>query len=242
MDKPTSKYVSPRGAAMYPYLNKPDDYQGKLSYKTGLRLKPAEDPEHAKFIEKVEEMRAEAHKWAIEDMEAALAAEKKGAKKAELKKKLEEVKMADGPIRPIYDDDGNETGEFRAQFKMNATRKNKDGDEVVMKPTVVDAKGQPIPKKLTVGGGSILRVAGNMVAYYMASSNTTGVTLYMDAVKVLKLSQGNGGGTTAFGGEDDDFEADDLSEFAGTEGDDEAPKGANAKGPDDFAEEDDIPF
>jgi hypothetical protein len=58
----------------------------------------------------------------------AMIASGKGEEKGKAKKKLADLKLADLPIKPVYDDAGDETGEFELHFKMNASYKK--GDKV----------------------------------------------------------------------------------------------------------------
>lgn len=99
-----------------------------------------------------------------------------------------------------------------------------DGKPKVIK--VLNSKNNPVVLGDTkIGNGSIGRVAGMMGIYVNTVPGkpnqilAAGVTLYLDAIKLLKLEEFSSG--PAFGNEDDDFEP-IGEEFVGTEEQSEA--------------------
>lgn len=80
------------------------------------------------------------------------------------------------------------------------------------KPMVTDAAGNPLPKGAQVGAGSIIRVAGSMADYEPnPGAPNGGVTLYVDAVRVLELKQGRNA-ENPFGDAEDGYVADGAAE------------------------------
>jgi len=104
------------------------------------------------------------------------------------------------------------------------------------KPMLTDSKGKPLKQGTVVRGGSLIRIAGVIAAWEKGAKR--GVSLWPDAVRVLKLSEGFDA-NAAFGAAEDGFDADEYEptafgdeegtdEAADTSGDDEAPAGDDA--------------
>lgn len=231
MDISKKPYVkikkTPRGIAVYPRLNKPDEYKGQSKYKVRLRMDTTEQ-DVKEFVATVRAAEDEACRWAKAVLEDRVENGKTGKAKGEAKKKLEALSAADSVLRPVYDDDGEETEFVEILFRMNSTKKGKDGGVVSMRPGLWTAKNEPIdPRKVIIGGGSLIRVSGSLVAYFMESEAKAGITPYMNDVKVLKLVEFSGG-QGGFDDDDDDDDAeyaDDLSEYVKTNGGDQGAEG-----------------
>jgi hypothetical protein len=195
--------VSPKGIAVFPRLNKPDTKfvaEGEFSVKLKMDIN---DPKVAEFIELIEQARQDSLPWAKADLAEKLAGTKDAAKKGGLKKKLETVDLADSPVKPVLDEDGNETNFVEVRFKCKAEFKGKDGETVKTRPALRDSLKQEInPADVIVGGGSVIKVAAAMYPYYNPKDNVSGVTFRLRAVQVINLSQG-GGGDFGFGEEED---------------------------------------
>ena len=71
------------------------------------------------------------------------------------------------------------------------------------KPELVDAKGKALKEGTTIRGGSIIRIAGVIAAWEKGSKR--GVSLWPDAVRVIKLSEGFDA-SRAFGGPEDGYD------------------------------------
>lgn len=202
------KYVSPRGVAVYPWLNKPDtrEFNGqpsKPAYKVQLRLEGADA---AKLKKAVDGWVEESFEQTTENLNERIASAK-GAAKAKAKQALESLERH-YPYEPEYDDEGNETGAVLFKFKQNAEIKQKDGTVDKITVPLFDAKGKPM--KELVYGGSEIKISFTQRPYHMASSNTAGTTLDLKAVQVLELVSSGGGNASAFGFEEEDgFEASD---------------------------------
>jgi hypothetical protein len=85
------------------------------------------------------------------------------------------------------------------------------------KPQLTDAKGKALKLGTTIRGGSLLRIAGVIAAWEKGSKR--GVSLWPDAVRVIKLSEGFDA-NAAFGAAEDGFDADEYE--PNTSFDDEA--------------------
>jgi len=104
------------------------------------------------------------------------------------------------------------------------------------KPMLTDSKGKPLKQGTVVRGGSSIRIAGVIAAWEKGTKR--GVSLWPDAVRVLKLSEGFDA-NAAFGAAEDGFDADEYEptsfgdeegtdDTAETSGDDAAPAGDDA--------------
>lgn len=193
------KAVSPKGVAVFPWLQKPDTkWKAEGEYKTGLRLSGDE---------------AEAFKAAVDArVQAALtdyqekAVEEAGVdpkRIAVAKRTASEMKTA-FPYKYALDESGNETDEIEFSFKTKASYKDrKTGATVNKRVTVVDAKRNPVTEDIF--GGSVLKIAFEYLPYYSPATKTVGVSLRISAVQVLELVNGSSGvGAAAFAFDEED--------------------------------------
>jgi DNA-directed RNA polymerase len=102
------------------------------------------------------------------------------------------------------------------------------------KPQLTDAKGKALKQGTIIRGGSLIRIAGVIAAWEKGAKR--GVSLWPDAVRVIKLSEGFDA-NAAFGAAEDGFDADEYEPNTSfgddeasedTAGDDEAPAGDDA--------------
>jgi len=203
--------TSPKGIAKFPRLNTPDTkFQANGVFSTKLEMS---GDDAAPLMEAIEK-----------EAEAALT-----AARAELEKKLSEAKPKDkpkiqialdkldaGPVpyAPVYDDDGEETGNYEFSFKTNATYTDKKTQKLVKKEvTMFDAKGKKLEKRPNVWGGSTLKANFTAAPYYNAATNSAGVSLRMNAVQIIDLVSSGGGNASTYGfGEEEGYEAADNEE------------------------------
>lgn len=198
--------ITPRGIANYPRLNTPDTkFNANGVYSTKLKI-AGEDA--TPLMEAIEAQAAAALVAAREDLEAKLA-EAKPADKPKVKKALDKLDAGPLPFAPVYDEDGNETGDVEFSFKTNATYKDKKTGDIVEKTvSMFDSKGKKLEgkKKPNVWGGSTLKIDFTASPYYNAATGSAGVSLRINAVQIIELvSSGSGGGR--FGVEDGGYEA-----------------------------------
>jgi hypothetical protein len=165
--------VTPTGTAVYPYLNRPDtqfDLDGE--YKVGLVL-PATDAQG--LIQSIDKAMADALDKARQDNPA----------------KAKKIKQASPPYTDVTDDDGNETGEVKFNFKMKAKITTKDGTVITQRPGVFDASGSVLASDVTVGGGSKVKVSAELAPFFTDLVGA-GITLRLKAVQVIELVQYQG--------------------------------------------------
>lgn len=205
------KITSPRGVAKYPRLNVPDTkFNAMGAYSVKLIMpKTVAQP----LVDKLNAAADKAYADAKAELENKIK-DAKGEAKGKAKKALADLARADLPVKPCYDDDGNETDDVEINFKMNASRKDKTTDKIItMKPKFFDGEGVLIKEENVpqIWGGSILKVSAQVNPFYTEKAGA-GVGLRLSGVQIIKLVSGGGGNTAeshGFGKEDDaEFTAD----------------------------------
>ena len=204
--KKAERFVSPKGAAAYPYLTKPDTkFNPEGEYKVSLIV--AGD-DSSKII--------------------ALLTEKHKAAVAQVKKENAGKRVKEGELPFIENDDGTVTFKFKLKAKVIP----KNGSPFEQKPALFDAKGKPLTGEPKVGGGSTIKVSYEVVPYYTTIAGV-GVSLRLKAVQIIELKEYSGGGNAESYGfcEEDGFEAgeDDTPPFD-TSDSTTADKGSSDKG------------
>lgn len=218
-DRPTfTSFMTPKGTFVYPKLNEPDTkFKAEGEFATKVNF----DPEDiAPFLAKLEKEQARALEAARNELKEKLAAATKGADKGKLKKQLDELKAGEPPVKPVFDDDGNETGEVQINFKMPAQvtfkKGPKAGQSMKLRPDIFDAKGKLLKNPPPIWGGTIGIIAGEFRPYYTEKAGA-GVSLRLKAVQVVVLQSGSGSrdaGSYGFGAEEG-YEADDEATNGG---------------------------
>lgn len=226
------KVLTLAGTAKFPYLNDPDTKFNKDGeYRIRLVLEDDSNQQAGtnqgrSIKEMLEEAAQKAYDETKAQLEETLKSEK-GEKKAKAKAALDKLKLADLPIKPVYDDNGDETGEIEVAFKMKAQRKGKKEGEIVKQaPRLFDSKGGKFPVSKAIWGGSKVKVAGQIIPFYTAAVGA-GASLRLSAVQLIELSSGGGGSAESFGfGKEDgyeveptDAEQEGFKDESGTEGD-----------------------
>lgn len=188
----TKRYVTPKGTAMYPWLNKADTkFKAAGEYRLGLRLSPeAAQP----MIDMLQPM------W-----DAAVAAAKKNPKNKGKKYPTFDF------YKQALDADGNETGEIEFSFKRMASGiSTKTKEPWAIKPDLFDSAGNKLSPEAKVFGGSIVKVSYSVSPYDKPIGN--GISLRLEAVKVIKLVEGNRDqGQYGFGDDSEDEDSDTPS-------------------------------
>jgi len=221
--------ISPKGIGIYPRLNTPDTkYDANGVYKVDLKLDTEVAADRA-FIEKLDELHRESWEAAIKD-----AVESGEFKTVEVAKK--KVKQADLPYAYIEDEDGEDTQFVKVRFKMKAkVESKKTGEVYTLKPKIFDAHKQEMAKAPSIYSGSVLRVAFKPVLWFTKKLGA-GVKLQLEAVQIIELVSGSGGGDAesyGFGDEDGySYEAPAEQPFDSDE--DEGDEGKPADGSSDF--------
>ena len=182
MKSTLTKGKTPKGMAMYPYLKNPETYEGnEIGYTIQLILNEKDTQSFIAILEK----------------------ELSVAQKAPF---FEGKKWARTPHLSYRE---NNDGDIVFKFKTKHVIKTKNGDEIKRTVPIFDSKGKPID--VTIGNGSIVRLAYTIVPYHKSSTNN-GLTLYLDAVQVINLVEYQGTHSTAeaFGFEEEEgYSSDD---------------------------------
>lgn len=154
--------VTPKGTAMWAYLDKPEEFNGTVVGYTITLVPSKEDAD--KLISQLEEVLEEAkqderfkgRKWAAEPMMG-------------------------------YKEDADGNTVFK--FKQKVSYVDKKGQTHKLGVRIFDAVGNPIdPKKTIIGNGSIIRVAFTPTPFNVNKS-VNGLSLKLQAVQVLKLEE-----------------------------------------------------
>ena len=166
-DAKNKQMNTPVGVAVYPRLNEPD-YKFKPEGEFSVTLRLTE----------------EAARPLIDALESQLdgwhAEESKVRRKPNLRK-------APLPVKPAYDEDGNETDEWDFKFKMKYQVTTQSGKSWEQRPKLYDSELQGYTGG-TIGGGSKLAVNFVPATYYTPALGC-GVTLRLNAVQVVELSE-----------------------------------------------------
>lgn len=131
--------------------------------------------------------------------------------KKDPKKKNKKVKKADAPYKV-----DEETGDIEVTFKMKASGISKKTEKPwSRKPRLFNAKGEDITNtEPKVGGGSEGKVSYELSTFFTDLVGA-GVSLRLEAVKILKLVE-FGGGTAeqyGFGGDESDEDTEETGGF-----------------------------
>jgi hypothetical protein len=194
----------PLGTLKYPRLNEPDTkFKAEGVFTTKLIVAGEFATAIIEKLTAVANTKLEAERGILtKEVEVA-----KGDKKGKAKKQLAELKLSDMPFKPVFDEDGNETGDYEFTFKMNAQWTDKKTNKVTKQfPKVFDAKGKALSPIPNIWGGTKARVASQIMPFYTALAGA-GVSLRLTAVQIIELQSGNGGNAESYGfGEEEGFE------------------------------------
>jgi hypothetical protein len=172
--------VTPKGTAVYPWLNRPDTkFSDDGEYKVTLKV-PAEDAQD--LINKLDNILDE---YLSEQSS-------KDPKVGRFK--------TNAPYEEEVDDNGNLTGNYLFKFKQKAKVHTKDGRTIDMKVALFDASRTPT--QAAVGGGSELKVAATVWPYVMPATKSVGLSLRPSAVQILSLVSLSSGVANVFDVED----------------------------------------
>lgn len=198
--KPSIRITTPVGVAVYPKLTTPDTKFKPLGeYTCKVRLSGADAEPIIANIEKLQAAFFESEKAEL----------MKGDGKAKAKAKA--LKLASPCYKPAVNDDGDETGEFEFNFKMNARIVKEGKPDRVMKPDVFDAKGKKLAVVPEIWGGSLVSVAGEASPFHTAIG--VGISLRLNAVQIVELRSGSARDAEGYGfGKQEGFEGDDEAE------------------------------
>ena len=208
--KRPEKIITPKGVAIYPWLNKPDTkFKEEGEYRVKLAVT---DDDAVALTKKLKPM-----------YDAAIK-----AAKANPKNKNKKVKVQDEPWSAELDDDSNETGRILFSFKRKASGvSKKDGKPWSIKPDLFDAKGNKLAADAQVYGGSIIKVSFTAEAYDTPIG--AGLSLRLEGAQVIKLVESQGRTASAYGfsdeSDDDDADTNADDDTDGDGGDDDTDSG-----------------
>jgi hypothetical protein len=181
------RVVTPAGKLLWPKITKPDTkFVPDGVYDVKIVLEPSAERE--RIVTAIETARDDEYR----------------AQKKENPKK--EIKLADLPLAPETDQDGDATGNLILHAKMKA-RVVTEKHDFTQAPAIFDAKGKPIAKgTIDVWSGTIARVSFDIVPFYKALLGA-GVTCRLKGVQILELVSGGGQSADAYGfGEEEGYE------------------------------------
>ena len=208
MSKPElEKIITPPGIAKYPRLNTPDTkFNPNGVYKVTLVLDESQEA-------------------VVEFRDRILAAEEAAvAEAAKTVKKGKQLKTADSIIKAHTNSDGDVVDGFiEVSAKTSASGQRADKSTWTRRLPIFDSKGKPADVK--IGGGSTLRLSLS-ISPYNSPTLGAGVTLYLDAVKVIDLKEFKGEESAdgyGFGEEEEGFSAAKDSAFPEEPAAEEAP-------------------
>ena len=185
-------FTSPKGIAMWPWLNTPDTkFNPDGEYKVNLRI-PTEE---------AEPLMGQIRGWLEE------------YKVDQIKKdpKLSRFGIS-YPYEEEIDDQGNLTGFTIFKFKQKAKIQTRDGSVLSMKVALFDAKRNPTTVR--VGGGSVLKVHALALPYAMNSTKLFGMSLKPMSVQIINLTEVEITTASSIFDEEDGYEADLEAEAA----------------------------
>lgn len=195
-------FITPVGIAHYPHVNTPDTkWKEEGEYRCPLifcgDVAEALRPKLEAFLEK-----------AFVELKKEHYGENSAAPKAKRCTKL------DIPMKPVEDEDGNETGDYKLVAKKTASGTKKDGTPWKAKVSVFDSKGKKMLPAPSVWGGSKLKADVDVFGYFAAKDNAIGITLELVGVQVIELvSGGSGDRESRFGEVEGGYVAEDRGDF-----------------------------
>lgn len=155
--------VTPKGTAMWAYLDKPEEFNGTVVGYTITLVPSKEDAD--KLINQLEEVLEEA------------------------KKQDERFKGRKWAAEPMMGYKEDAEGNIVFKFKQKVSYVDKKGQTHKLGVRIFDSIGNPIdPRKTIIGNGSIIRVAFTPTPFNVNKS-VNGLSLKLQAVQVLKLEE-----------------------------------------------------
>tara|TARA_R110000822_G_scaffold94601_11_gene216940 strand:- start:77 stop:694 length:618 start_codon:yes stop_codon:yes gene_type:complete len=165
--------ITPVGTAVWPKLNEPDTrYSTEGQFSVTLRL-GGEDA--VALMKDIDAFYAVGYEWHCQDQG-----------KNTIKK------CSSMPYEAVESDTGEKTGEVNFKFKLKHRVETRRGDTFIQTVALFDGEGTPM--KEVVGGGSLIRVRGQMNPWFTASLGF-GISLWVNAVQVKELAEASGGTT-----------------------------------------------
>ena len=224
------RLTTPIGVLRYPHINKPDAKfnPDKPRYKAPLILDAADAQNIIDLVTADQEFGLPA---AEALRETAVTNARKAGKKLKPKDDPNNAELKLPYSEMVDPDTGADTGQFVVNIGGNDRYKKADGSTVMLTVKFFSAAGQPIAErdKPEVWGGSRVRVCYTHFPYYNSATNEYGVSLRLEAVKLIEVRSGGGAGDAAgfgFGDAEEGYEVAPKGDMEGDESPLAGEKGA----------------
>ena len=201
------RHTSPKGESLFSHIIDIDygtkDYPDKEgSYNITLRLNAAD-------AEKLKASIADELEEAVENMEACFAELKPASRK-----QLGQPTFIEPGTEEYERDTEEPTGNYLFRFKTRAHYEDRQGRKRDRHVPVFDAFQSPVKLKEEPGFGSVVRVAFTAVPYFVDATGRGGLSLYLDAVQIIKLNRMGERSASDYGfaAEEDGFSADTIAD------------------------------
>lgn len=178
--------VTPKGSLLFPHIYEPETYEGKdVGYTVNIKF---DQKETDALIAVIDE---------------------------ELEKAKHSIKLKPGQkwsAEPFMGYREDKDGDIVFKFKANSHYQTKSGELHKVTIPVFDAHGKPIKDPLSIGNGTIAKIAYTLVPYWI-SKVVNGVKLRLDAVQIIDLKEYGQKDAKGFGfDEEEGFSAADVEE------------------------------
>mgnify|MGYP002764737347 CR=1 FL=1 len=178
--------VTPKGSLLFPHIYEPEQYEGKdVGYTVNIKF---DQKETDALIAVIDE---------------------------ELQNAKHSIKLKPGQkwsAEPFLGYKEDKDGDIVFKFKANSHYTTKSGETHKVTIPVFDAHGKPIKDPLSIGNGTIAKVAYTLVPYWI-SKVVNGVKLRLDAVQIIDLKEYGQKDAKGFGfGEEEGFSAPEEKE------------------------------
>lgn len=178
--------VTPKGSLLFPHIYEPEQYEGKdVGYTVNIKF---DQKETDALIAVIDE---------------------------ELQNAKHSIKLKPGQkwsAEPFLGYREDKDGDIVFKFKANSHYTTKSGETHKVTIPVFDAHGKPIKDPLSIGNGTIAKVAYTLVPYWI-SKVVNGIKLRLDAVQIIDLKEYGQKDAKGFGfGEEEGFFAPEEKE------------------------------
>lgn len=178
--------VTPKGSLLFPHIYEPEQYEGKdVGYTVNIKF---DQKETDALIAVIDE---------------------------ELQNAKHSIKLKPGQkwsAEPFLGYKEDKDGDIVFKFKANSHYTTKSGETHKVTIPVFDAHGKPIKEPLSIGNGTIAKVAYTLVPYWI-SKVVNGIKLRLDAVQIIDLKEYGQKDAKGFGfGEEEGFSAPEEKE------------------------------
>lgn len=169
--------VTPKGQVFWAHVYEPEEYEGKV---TGFSVS-------MKFDQK--------------ETNALIAKIDNELEKAKSTMKLKPgQKWSSDPFLGYKED---KDGDIVFKFNTSESYKTKDGTVIKRTIPVFDAHGKPIKDMLSIGNGTIAKVAYTFIPYFMSKA-INGVKLRLEAIQIIDLKEYGDKEAASFGFDKED--------------------------------------